>query len=258
MDPVARMLVSTPHFRGKRRLLRWWSGRQSGPRIRQFPGGLTMELDVRSDYEANIWLGLEERVELAALQSLLGPGDTFVDCGANLGLWTLAAAALVGERGTVVAFEPNPDTFRRLREHGLPCAGRIETHNTALSDRSGVVRFDPGRSHNVSQVTPEGTLEVPATTLDEALTRQPTGIKIDVEGQELAVLRCASRVLAARPWLVLEFNSDHAPSRRLGDWPVHAHLERLGYRASTFAGEQLGAGWRLRRDYTNLLYIAAD
>ena len=214
-----------------------------------------MELDVRVDYEAMIWLGLEERDELAVLPSLLKPGDTFVDCGANLGLWSLAAAPLVGESGKVVAFEPNPATFRRLRDHARP-APTIEVHHVAVADRPGVLRFDPGQSHNVSRVTEDGSLEVPATTLDDALTDPPTGIKIDVEGHELAVLRGASQVLAARPWLVLEFNAEHVASKRLGDWPVHAHLTGLGYHASTFAGERLNEEWRLRRDYTNLLYKA--
>jgi FkbM family methyltransferase len=239
-------------------VLRWWSRRQKAPRVRKFPGGLAMNLDVRSEYEATIWLGLEERVELAALPSLLRPGDTFVDCGANLGLWTLSAAPLVGNRGRVIAFEPNPETFRRLREHARPYAERIQVHHAAVSDQRGVVRFDLGSFHNLSRVAPMGSVEVPATTLDEALGHPPAGVKIDVEGHELAVLRGAAKALAARPWLVVEFNVDHALSRRLGDWPVHRQLARLGYRASTFAGERAGPGWRPRRSYANLLYTCAD
>src|ERR1700685_3926462 len=150
MDPLAQLLVATPHFRGKRRVLRLWSRRQSGPHVRQLPGGFTMTLDVHSDYEAMIWLGLEERVELAALKSLLKPGDTFVDCGANLGLWTLAAAPLVGEQGKVIAFEANPDTVRRLREHARPGESWVKIHEAAVSDHPGVLRFDPGLSHHVS------------------------------------------------------------------------------------------------------------
>ena len=256
--PLAEFLRRTGHFRGKRRLLRLWSRHQRGTRTRVLPGGLTISLDVRSDYEAHIWLRLEERAELAALPGLLSPGDVFVDCGANLGLWSLVAAPLVGDRGKVIAFEPNPRTAERLSRNAEQAHGVIDVRAIAVTDRQGRVRLDPGDRHNVSRVSPTGTIEVPATTLDQALDAPPTGIKIDVEGQELAVLRGARRVLEGRPWLAIEFSAEHSPSRRLGDWAVHSHLDSLGYRPFTFHGEQLGGDWRLRRDYANLLYREPD
>jgi FkbM family methyltransferase len=217
-----------------------------------------MSLDVRSEYEARIWLGLEERAELAALPRLLAPGDVFVDCGANLGLWSLVAVPLVRDRGKVVAFEPNPQTAERLSRNAAQASGVIDVRAIAVTDRQGRVRLDPGTGHNLSRVTPSGTIEVPATTLDRALDAAPTGIKIDVEGEELAILKGARRVLESRPWLAIEFSAEHAPGRRLGDWAVHAHLDALGYRAFSFRGEQLSGDWRLRRDYTNLLYRAPN
>ena len=45
----------------------------------------------------------------------LGPGGVFVDVGANIGYFTVLAATLVGERGWVVAFEPNPDNCDLIR-----------------------------------------------------------------------------------------------------------------------------------------------
>jgi FkbM family methyltransferase len=185
---------------------------------------------------------------------LLAPGDVFVDCGANLGLWSLVAAPLVRDRGRVVAFEPNPQTAERLSRNAEQASGVIDVRAIAVTDRQGRVRLDPGDGHNVSRVSPSGTIEVPATTLDRALDAAPTGIKIDVEGEELAILKGARGVLESRPWLAIEFCAEHAPGRRLGDWAVHAHLDALGYRAFSFRGEQLSGDWRLRRDYTNLLY----
>ena len=256
MDPLAKVLQGTGHFRGKRRLLRLWCRRQEGVRTRVLPGGLEMDLDLRSDYEAHVWLGLEERVELAALPNLLSPGDVFVDCGANLGLWSLVAAPLVGEGGRVIAFEPNPATAERLRRHARQANGVVEVHETSLGDRVGRARLDPGDSHNVARVSDSGAIEVEATTLDDALDASPAGIKIDVEGRELAVLDGGSRALEERPWLAVEFHADHSPSRRLGDWPVHDRLASLGYEPSLFTGEKLSADWRLRGDYRNLLYRA--
>src|SRR5260221_7928894 len=57
-----------------------------------------------------------ELPEMLAFLSLLRPGTCFVDCGANVGLWSAAAARLAplhpGLRG--LAVEANPDTFPRL------------------------------------------------------------------------------------------------------------------------------------------------
>ena len=50
--------------------------------------------------------------ELALLRDRLGPGDTFVDGGANVGLFTLVAAARVGPAGRVISFEPAEHTRR--------------------------------------------------------------------------------------------------------------------------------------------------
>ena len=48
------------------------------------------------------------------------PGDTFVDVGGNIGMITLLGSRLVGERGRVHTFEPNPDaglTAQEVRDH---------------------------------------------------------------------------------------------------------------------------------------------
>ena len=64
------------------------------------------------------------------------PGDTFVDIGANIGMITLLAARLVGPEGTVEAFEPNPDVYRRL-SHNVQCnmLNNVSLHAVGLSDK---------------------------------------------------------------------------------------------------------------------------
>ena len=54
----------------------------------------------------------------------LRPGATVVDIGANIGAFAVMAASIVGPRGRVIAFEPIPETFERLRgERGVEWAG---------------------------------------------------------------------------------------------------------------------------------------
>lgn len=51
---------------------------------------------------------------LDALLSTLRPGDTFYDVGANYGLFSIFVGKTVGDRGQVVAFEPDSQTCELL------------------------------------------------------------------------------------------------------------------------------------------------
>ena len=53
--------------------------------------------------------------ELRLIPHVVRPGESAVDVGANYGLWSYHLARAVGRRGSVVAFEPVPQTFRALR-----------------------------------------------------------------------------------------------------------------------------------------------
>ena len=59
--------------------------------------------------------GVWEPYETHLVLNLLEPGGVFVDVGANLGYFSILAAACVGERGRVYAFEPDPDNFALLQ-----------------------------------------------------------------------------------------------------------------------------------------------
>lgn len=59
--------------------------------------------------------GIWEPYETSLLLSLLKAGDVFVDVGANIGYFSIIAASVVGEGGSVFAFEPDPDNFRLLQ-----------------------------------------------------------------------------------------------------------------------------------------------
>lgn len=255
MDLLAEIIRRTPGFKGKGRIVSHWLRTRSGLRTRVLPGGLRMSLDMGVPYEAMIWLGWEERDELAMLGGLLRRGDTFVDCGANIGLWSLAAAPLVGELGRVIAFEPNPAAERRLAEHASQSAV-IDVRAQAVSDAPGRLGIEAGEHHNLARVSSGGGLEVQAVTLDEAVEPPVHGIKIDVEGHELQALHGAARILSSKPWVVVEFNTQHTTARRLREWPVHALLTEMGYRASAPDGRALGVDYSPPFTYANVLYRA--
>ena len=56
-----------------------------------------------------------DKQERELLAQVLEKGGTFVDIGANIGIYTLTAAkTMTGKKGIIIAFEPNPETFARL------------------------------------------------------------------------------------------------------------------------------------------------
>jgi len=161
--------------------------------------------------------------EISFLSAVL-PGDAVVfDVGANKGDWSAAALGL--DRGTRIhAFEPAPVPFRellgRFADHARE--GRILCNPIAASSSVGTVGFyyydsapTWGGLHRRSSVEAQLNLEapvrllVPTTTLDEYCAglgiRHIHFLKIDVEGNELEVLRGAAGLLSRRSIDYLQF-----------------------------------------------------
>jgi FkbM family methyltransferase len=59
--------------------------------------------------------GVWEPNVTAVFSGALAPGVVCLDIGAHIGYHTLLASKLVGSRGHVYAFEPSPESYRRLR-----------------------------------------------------------------------------------------------------------------------------------------------
>jgi FkbM family methyltransferase len=151
-----------------------------------------------------------EPLETEVIGRFLGPDALFVDCGANLGWFSVIAAA----RGAhVVAFEPFPPNAallqRNISRNGFD--PQIEIHQRALGAGPGVARLDLSDDnqgdHRVTVgPTRRRSVEVSVVTVDATLAgRSPSVMKLDTQGSEVAILRGASAALAARPMLVLEF-----------------------------------------------------
>jgi len=153
---------------------------------------------------------------------LLSPGDVFVDGGANVGLFTLVAAARVGRTGKVLAFEPGRVTRLRLLENVvLNSFEQVVVMPFALSSHSGEASFrafdiaGAGLSHLAPADDEAGEVETVAlTTLDAAITpadrRRLRLIKLDLEGAEHAALVGASSILReSQPDIFLEIEPSH-------------------------------------------------
>ena len=166
--------------------------------------------------------------ERALVESLLSPGMTFVDVGANIGYYMLLAQRSVGKRGMIICIEPDE---ANLRELSRQIKGNDLTNVVVLPVAAGAedreARLEPGINARV-RADGSGTGEVRLRRLDSLLDAPVDVLKIDVEGYEGHVLDGAAELLRRwRPALFLE---------------VHPQLLDGPYSVESVLGVVLGLG----------------
>ncbi len=147
----------------------------------------------------------DEVAALLALAGLLPEADAFVDVGANVGIYAkiLHRFSVLRPELRFYAFEADPDTARRL---AATLAGtKVEVFAHAVGDRETELEFARGAVSHVStrrdlvtRYQLDDTFKVRCRPLDAVgLVGRNLVLKIDVEGQELAVLHGAAGLFAA-------------------------------------------------------------
>lgn len=164
-----------------------------------------------------------------------------VDCGADIGLFAARVAARVPGLIEVAAFEPNAEAFAVL-ERNVALLGRpARARRAALGSFSGrgvLQSTERDRSAHAQFVVQapadEGDFDVLRID-DLVLPRDAAlGLKIDVEGDELEVLRGARRTLAEVPRFVIAFEAHREVCRRTGVDPCEALRWLAGLRPVEF------------------------
>lgn len=148
----------------------------------------------------NMYCGLHEFEDMAFVLHALRPDDLFVDIGANVGVYTVLASGAVGARS--ISFEPAPRAYRALLDNLRlnDLTERVEARNECVALAPGELEFtanlDTGNHVLAGAQKGVTTVRAAVTTLDIALAaREPTMLKIDVEGYETEVIGGADRVL---------------------------------------------------------------
>ncbi len=168
--------------------------------------------------------------DLLLLKMFVKPGDTVIDIGANIGIYTKFLSNLAGTNGTVISIEPVPETFYYL-QHNIK---RLKLLNTnaycfACSATKGNAIMQIPKFENKTDNFYEATittqinnklknLQIKTETLDNCTNNKKniTFIKCDVEGHELEVLLGAKQVLTTyKPVWLLEINDNlNAPEKK--------------------------------------------
>ncbi len=183
----------------------------------------------------------EQRAEVLNFIRHCESGMVFFDIGAHYGIFSLVAAHL-GAR--VIAVEPSTVAVRMIaRQAGLNYqTARIRTVLAAASNSSGTLEmlgsgvFSDDYFKLVEGRAPRELMKIRAVTVD-SLTAEfgaPTHIKIDVEGQEAAVLQGSRQTLTQHsPKLFIELHNELISLDGGNPYAALDELRDLGY--GTFA-----------------------
>ena len=154
------------------------------------------------------------------------PGMTALDIGANVGVYTLPMAKLVGPSCQVVAYEPGAVSRQHLeRSLALNHCGNVIVSRAALSDFAGRGWLKIEKSGEMNQLVAEHTgldivESIDVTTLDNELDRfnwaQIDLIKIDAEGQEASIINGGQQFFSRySPLILFEVNHSSSVNYRL-------------------------------------------
>ncbi len=170
--------------------------------------------------------------EIDFLKEGLARDGTFVDIGANIGLYSVALGNHLTAGGRVVSIEPNPVCCERLKYNlAVNDLKQVSIFSVAVGDFSGRARLKISKNDlAIAQVVRDdagGDFEVRPllSILDEAGIQRITALKIDVEGFEQAVLEPFFKAAPAARWprkICIEHLGEKTDTMTL--------LNRCGYR----------------------------
>ena len=166
------------------------------------------------------FLGDYENFELEVLRSKISLGSNMVDIGANVGLYSLFAASIIGNESKVFAFEPYSLNFNILTENlKLNNFKNVILNKIAIANKVHEVElFYNPKEFNLGMVSSyeknyEESETVNCTTLDYYLKNLNLDnlhyIKLDIEGGEyLALLGMLETIKKYKPFIQIEIDED--------------------------------------------------
>ena len=221
-------------------------------------------------------LGVYERAETRFFLHACRPGMTVLDVGANVGYYSALAMRILQERGTIVAMEPDPESFSYLQKtvaaNGTAKVICVRKAAAAESGEATLFVSRENRGDNRLYANEFGTdsLQVPAVAVDDLLAElgiaQVNLVKMDVQGFEGHVLRGMTRTITQSASLIvlMEFWPHGLRSAGFEPRQIFTDCERLGLQVFTLARD--GRLQRLEdpeavirahpgRKYTNLVAV---
>jgi len=213
---------------------------------RILPGSISKSL-LKVYYNRRLDFFIRQEANIKYLKTFVKAGDTVVDIGSNIGLYTKALSQLVGKDGTVFSFEPVLRTYdilsfvirkSKLQNVKKYCLALSDTQTKAFmnvpKDDKGFKNYYRAQIINSNPCISDSTINVNTSTLDIVLEKEGcidkvTFVKCDVEGHELNVLEGAKKLIAEFDpvWLI---ETDGDPNSDLSNASkVFSFFKTLGY-----------------------------
>ena len=202
------------------------------------------------------------------IENYLKPGDYFIDIGANIGIYTLLAASIIGSEGYVDAFEALPTTFERLKENvERNNIKNITLHPVATGEQSKTIQFTKNfdtRNHIINKddmiSNQTDSVNIPCEPIDNCLNNENhyAMAKIDVEGYELPTVKGAENLLknSNPPVLLLEINEAFR-RYNFSESDIINYLNQKGYEMAIYNAKNNSIEFtKYRKNHPNVLFIA--
>ncbi len=158
---------------------------------------------------------VHEKETTELFKRIVKPGNVVLDLGANIGYFTLLAAKLVGSKGKVYSFEPEPMNFYYLKKNAeINSYTQINPFQKAVSNEKGITKlficpYDSGHHtmnqyEGISSYRPDfknkgkRSVEIETVVMDdffEGREQEIDVVKMDVEGAELLALSGMDNIL---------------------------------------------------------------
>lgn len=244
-----------------------------GSFVSTFDDSIHLWVDLSDHIESQVYLhDMQEgdRGLIRLLRRQWTTGKTFLDIGANIGIYAAMAAKRVCSSGTVHAFEPVRRTFKRMEDNiKLNNFANVKTYNVAISSSTGTASIWIPKHNNLGMASlhPNSTHldeeSVTMITLDNWIKQQNIKtvdiIKIDVEGHELSVLKGGlDTITRMRPIIALELSREHLGRAGTSPEDITEFMIMCRYQAYGISeyGEALPANqWG---DHQNALFVPND
>ena len=167
---------------------------------------------------------------LPLLKEFIKNGDVVLDIGAFIGDHTIYYSKLVGDNGSVIAFEPNRDSFFCL-EHNLKAYKNVELINSAIGKEYGFVRtVDVLGNIGMNFLIPDNLGGIVIYSLNQMEIDRIDFIKIDVEGFELDVLIGGKETINKfKPTMLIEINDATLSRQGISRNDIFAWLTENNY-----------------------------
>lgn len=203
------------------------------------PGGVDPELAVEVDTDLGpLWAERGAHVVTEALisnaawdttisgliRTALGPGDTFVDAGANIGYFSVLAAKQVGPEGRVFAIEPDPVNLAILQAN-------LERHGCSNATVLPVAAWHEAAELNIARPATDGAIarvggpgaggdRITAGAVDDLISGPVDYLKVDTELTDHLVVQGARRTLAENPSMLVTVEFHPWEETHTGDSPA--------------------------------------